>query len=81
MHATADFETFFSSRYFDSMQSTALRAAISDQNGKLNIKEYLMLNSTDGRTDGRQDITHVHLVKKLSEKVCKIARPNIHTVT
>lgn len=67
MHATADFETFFSSSYIDSMQSTALRAAVSVQNGKLNIKEYLMLNSTDRRTDGwtdgRQDITHVHLVK------------------
>lgn len=68
MHATADFETFFSSSYFDSMQSTALRAAVSDQNGKLNIKEYLVLNSTDGRpdgwTDGCQDITHIHFLVK-----------------
>jgi hypothetical protein len=52
VHAAADFENCFEPSEMDLLQTTVWRVATRKRNGKLNIKEYLMLNSTDGRTTG-----------------------------
>jgi hypothetical protein len=53
VHAAADVENSFKPGEVNLLQTNVWRVATRKQNGKLNIKEYLMLNSTDGRTDDR----------------------------